>query len=201
MKQAIAALLLACMPFAAAAQDATEAKEPILWGEVGNWAVRMDPGLGNACFVVSVFDTGHLLIVGRYFKPGKPGFFLSIQNEKWKSLVHGQLYSVSVQFGENDLWDAKTAAFKEGGVHKLIITSDDTDFLEQFKSSNIVKMFYEDKEIARLSLSGVEKAVDQMDACQKTTDEILKTSRTEPDTSDPFAKNPSKQASDDPFKP
>lgn len=161
----------------------------------------MQPNLDNTCVVMSAFDTGHELMFWRYFKKGKPGFFLSVGNEKWKSLVHKKVYSVNFEFDEGINWDVETTAYVQGSTRRLMMKSNLQDFLDGFKSSKTVKMFYEKKEIAQLSLSGVEKAVDQMDACQKTTDEILKTSRTEPDTSDPFAKNPSKQASDDPFKP
>jgi hypothetical protein len=198
MKQAIAALLLACMPFAAAAQDASKVKDPILWGEFGTRTVQMEPGIGHACVIVSEFDTGHVLVFGRYFKPGKPGFFISVQNEKWKSLVHNKVYSISFGFGEKEIWEAESGAYVQGSTRRLTMKTVTRDFFDEFKSSKTVKMFYEGKEIAQLSLSGVQKAVEQMDACQQTTDELLKISRTEPDTSDPFAKKPSTQ---DPFEP
>lgn len=202
MKQAIATLLLlACMPFTATAQDASKVKDPILWGEFGTWTVQMEPDLGHACVVASEFDTGHILVFGRYFKPGKPGFFISFQNEKWKSLVHKKVYSVSVGFDEKATWDTESGAYVQGSTRRLAMKTVARAFFDEFKSSKTVKMFYEDKEIAKLSLSGVQKAVEQMDACQQTTDELLKISRTESDTSDPSVKKPSTQASDDPFEP
>ncbi|MDQ1186998.1 MULTISPECIES: hypothetical protein [Agrobacterium] len=201
MKQAIAALLLACMPFAAAARDAPEIKDPVLWGKFGTWRVQMQPNLDNTCVVMSAFETGHDLMFWRYFKKGKPGFFLSVGNEKWKSLVHKKVYSVNFEFDEGINWDVETTAYVQGTNRRLMMKSSLQDFLDGFKSSKAVKMFYEKKEIAHLSLSGVEEAIEEMDACQKTTDEFFKISRTKPDTSDPFARKSSTQASDDPFKP
>ncbi len=201
MKQAIAALLLACMPFAAAAQDAPEIKDPVVWGKFGTWTVQMQPNLENTCVAMSAFDTGHEMMFWRYFKKGKPGFFLSVGNEKWKSLVHKKVYSVNFEFDGGINWDVGTTAYVQGSTRKLMMKSSLQDFVDGFKSSKTVKMFYEDKEIAQLPLSGVEKVIEEMDACQKTTDEFFKISRTEPDTSDPFARKSSTQASDDPFKP
>lgn len=189
------------MPFAAAAQNAPEIKDPILWGEFGTWTVQMEPDLGHACVVASEFDTGHELMFWRYFKKGKPGFFLSVGNEKWKSLVHKKVYSVNFEFDEGINWDVETTAYVQGSTRRLMMKSSLQDFLDGFKSSKTVKIFYGKKEIAQLSLSGVEMAVEEMDAYQKTTDEFFKISRAEPDTSDPFARKSSTQASDDPFKP
>ena len=112
--------------------------------------------------------------------------------------MHKKVYSVSVGFDEKGTWDTESGAYVQGSTRRLAMKTVARAFFDEFKSSKTVKMFYEDKEIARLSLSGVEKAVEQMDACQKTTDELLKTSRTEPDTSDPSARKPSSQ---DPFEP
>lgn len=201
MKLAVAALLLACMPFAASAED-DPSETPVPWGEFAGWKVLMDPGAGHACYVAHIYNAGVFIRLGRFTNERGSGVYLSLNNPKWKSLEDEKDYPVSVQFGDNDRWDAKARALvKDNDVTRtLTISTDDENFLEEFKTSDTTKLFYEGKEIANLSLNGATKAVREMNACQKKTDEVLSKLKPKLEDVDPFAKKPSLKASDDPFK-
>jgi len=201
MKLATAALLLACMPFVASAEDAPS-DAPVPWGEFAGWRVFMDPSVGNACYVAHIYNAGVFIRLGRFHNETGSGIYLSFNNPKWKSLEDEKEYPVSVQFGNHELWDAKASALvKDNDVTRaLTISTGDESFLEEFKTSDTTKLFYEGKEIANLSLDGAPKAVSEMNACQKKTDEVLNKLKSKAEDIDPFAKDPSVKASDDPFK-
>ena len=201
MKLAIAALLLACMPFAASAED-DPSKDTILWGTFGEWDVRVDRTAGDACYVARVYDAGVVLRFGRYSKQSDSGLYFSVNNPKWKSLKDEQEYPIDLQFGDNDPWSGNATGVVEDDdiTRSLVVSSGDEKFLEEFETSDTVKVSYDDKEIANLSLNGVIKAVNEMNACQKKTDEILKKLEPKPEEADPFAKKSPVGAPDRPLE-
>ncbi|MDQ1186995.1 hypothetical protein [Agrobacterium larrymoorei] len=201
MKLAITALLLACMPFAASAEDAPS-KDTILWGTFGEWKVFVDTSAGNACYVGRVYDASVVLRFGRYRRQGDSGLYMSVNNPKWKSLKNEQEYPVDVQFGDNDTWSGNALAVVEDDniTRSLVVSGADEKFLEEFETSDTAKVYYDDKEIANLSLKGVAKAVSEMNACQKKTDEVLKKLNPKPEEADPFAKKSPVGAADRPLE-
>ncbi|MEJ8309769.1 hypothetical protein [Agrobacterium larrymoorei] len=189
MKLATAALLLACMPFAASAEDAFS-KDTILWGTFGEWGVRVDTTAGNACYLGRVYDADVVLRFGRYSKQGNSGLYFSVNNPKWKSLKHGKEYLIDLQFGDNDPWSASAMGVVEDDdvTRSLLVSGADEKFLEEFETSDTAKVYYDDKEIINLSLKGVTEAVREMNACQKKTDEVLKKLNPKTEEAEPFAK-------------
>lgn len=149
-----------------------------------------------------MYDADVVLRFGRYSMQGDSGLYFSVNNPKWKSLKHGQEYLIDLQFGDNDPWSLNAMGVVEDDdvTRSLLVSSSDEKFLEEFETSDTVKVAYDDKEIADLSLKGVAKAVSEMNACQKKTDEVLKKLNPKTEEADPFAKKSPAGAADRPLE-
>ncbi|WP_313592610.1 hypothetical protein [Agrobacterium cavarae] len=200
MKQTIAAFLVVLAPFVAVAEDAPP-KDSTVWGTFGGWHVFMDPTRGNACYVARIYGEGVVMRFGRFRQKDGSGLYLSVNNPRWKSLKDDERYALEVQLGDYGIWKTNASATVEDDFNRsLLIATDNEMFLEHFQTSDTATLFYDGRQIANLSLRGVAKAIAEMNACQKKTDEILKARKPKSQKADPFAKDPSVEPSDDPQK-
>lgn len=173
--------------------------DTVLWKEVGGWMVRMDPTMGNACYVSTAYEDGTVLRLGFNFLDGNSSLYFSLGNAKWKSLESGKEYAVRLQFDNNPAWDATATALEMDTVHHLHVNTKDANFAHEFSKKLSVRAYYAGKQIVSLRLKGSSKAIDEMVACQDVTSKYLNPKKPEPKNSDPFAPSPSVKSADDPF--
>lgn len=200
MKQTIAAFLVVLAPFVAVAEDAPP-KDSTVWGTFGGWHVFMDSTRGNACYVARIYGEGVVMRFGRFRQKDGSGLYLSVNNPRWKSLKDDERYALEVQLGDHGIWKTNAwATVEDDFQRRLLIATDNEMFLEHFQTSDTATISYEGRQIANLSLTGVAKAVTEMNACQQKTDEILNAREPKSREADPFARAPSLEPSGDPRK-
>lgn len=174
--------------------------ETVLWKELPGWTVRMDPSMGNACYVSSIYEDGTVVRLGFNFLNNVRQLYFSIGNVKWKSLEAGKEYPVKIQFDNNPPWDALASAISMDAVNHLHVNTKDADFAQEFSKKLGLRAYYAGKQIVALRLKGSSKAIDEMLNCQATVTKYIGATRTPPKQTDPFAPTPSVKAAEDPFE-
>lgn len=166
------------------------------WKTVNGWNVRVDSSLGYGCFLLTDYKGGTVIRIG--FNPeNRFNGYLLVGNDKWKSLEEGKEYKISIQFDGLNPWEADAIGFKFGSKKKfiyLLINFESPDFLKEFGRKHKMKIDYNSRRIATLSLKGSSAALGELLVCQNAMMNAKKKSN----SLDPF--NESSGRSDDPFK-
>ncbi len=178
----------------------TSSQETILWKDLPGWSVRMDPSMGNACYVSSVYQDGTVVRLGFNFLNDVRQLYFSLGNAKWKSLEAGKEYPVRIQFDNNTPWDATASAINMNSVNHLHINTKDADFAQEFSKKLGLRAYYAGKQIVALRLKGTSRAIEEMLNCQDTVTKYLNSKSAPPKNADPFATTPSVKTSEDPFE-
>ncbi len=160
----------------------------------------MDPSMGNACYVSSIYEDGTVVRLGFNFLENVRQLYFSIGNAKWKSLEAGKEYPVKIQFDNNPPWDAIASAINMDTVNHLHVNTKDADFAQEFSKKLGLRAYYAGKQIVALRLKGSSKAIDEMLNCQATVTKYIGATSPRPTPTDPFAPTPSVKASEDPFE-
>lgn len=198
MRKVICTALFACLGTASVLANPASS-ETVLWKEISGWSIRMDPSMGNACYVSSVYEDGTVLRLGFNFLNSNRSLYFSLGNAKWKSLEAGKEYPVRIQFDNNTPWDATASGLEIDAVHHLHINTHDANFAEEFSRKLSIRAFYSGRQIVALRLKGSSKAIDEMLKCQDLVSKYMNTKNQPPKNADPFAPAPSVKATDDPF--
>jgi len=145
------------------------AAEPPDWGTAGDWSIHIAETLdkSRACFAVKMFPDGTVFRVG--LDPWKPDRFLyAFGNDTWASLTRDEDYELSVRFPGRATWTigAVGRSPASGWGVFLVHRSGGTEFTNDFRLGNTMTISYNNREIARLSLSGTTNAVAQVNQCQ-----------------------------------
>lgn len=168
-----------------------------LWKEVGDWQIRVDTSLGHGCFAVSRYESGTTFRIGFDMEARKA--YLIVGNDAWKSLENGKEYSLIFRFDNETPWKGAATgfAFDQDGPRFLMAQISDSEFFSEFARKNRVSITYRRTEIARLSLRGSRRALNEMFSCQhamsRTREQAVQSKR------DPFKRGSHRPASD-PFR-
>lgn len=194
MRTALSAVMIVCM----AALPARS--ETILWKDVGDWTIRMDPSMGNACYVSTSYEDGTILRLGFNFLGNTGRLYFSLGNAKWKSLEVGKDYPIRIQFDKESPWEATASVIEIDTIRHLHLNTQNTNFAQEFSRKLGVSAYYAGKEITSLRLRGSSKAINEMLACQDVTSQLITKKNQKQKEEDPFAGDPQVKASDDPFE-
>lgn len=168
----------------------TYADEAPLWKNVEGWEVRVDLTLQNGCFASAVFDGNTVFRIGIDGRDGQTYFMIT--DDDWHSLEVGKKYVLDIKFGNETPWKLTARAIDLSGATFLTGFINDemsSVFLQEFKNEAAVSFFYQENQIARLSLRGSYAAGLEIQNCQK----VMNDSKSK---TDPF-KNSSRDS--DPF--
>jgi hypothetical protein len=160
--------------FLLAFASAVPADEAVVWKEnVRGWTIKVDRSLSNSCFMYAAFDAGGVLRA--QFNVQQSNFQLMIGDEDWRSIEHGKIYPIEVEFGNRGAWtgDAVGFEFSEGGWRTLVFSvplegDRAFEFIREMQQERFVTVDYENSEIMRLSLSGTFAALEELKVCQVT---------------------------------
>lgn len=199
MKRVVCAVFALCLgPVLVSA--APPQSETILWKDLPGWSIRMDPSMGNACYVSSIYEDGTVVRLGFNFLNNVRQLYFSIGNAKWKSLEAGKEYPVRFQFDNNTPWDATASAINMDSMNHLHVNTKDADFAQEFSKKLGLRAYYGGKQIVALRLKGSSRAIDEMLNCQATVTKYIGSTSAPPKDTDPFVPTPSVKASEDPFE-
>ena len=176
------------------------AQESIPWKEIGGWDVLMDPSMGNACFITTVYDEGTILRLGFDFSQEQRSIYLALGNKNWKSLEAGKEYPLQIQFDRNPMWDATATAIDFNGTNFLAVSTTETDFASEFSRKLGMRATFNGREVAALRLNGSSRAVTEMLNCQEKVNEALVARQPPQAPKDPFQATPDVKSAHDPFE-
>lgn len=178
MKRILSAIsiALALGTTAALADDDT-----IPWGDgnVAGWDIAIDQSLGGGCYILAEFDGNTIVRIG--FDPSNSDYYLILADDDWNSIEAEKEYDLVLTLGHRQPWDAQANGIMLGDQPALMVTSTDTDFIDEFSSQQNIKVEYNGDSIANLNLSGSAAAIRELIKCQSAVNSAAG------GNSDPFA--------------
>lgn len=181
--------------FASVANGAED--NTVLWKNVGNWSVAADKNLGGACFVATTFVSGVGLRLGFNAKGAPSPVHILIASADWASIEAQKDYDVSLQLDNNAFWNATAIGTELGAVKGLWVNTDQVQFLTEFVKKRYLKVYFNQKLIASMSLQGSGAATTELANCQKAVDAVGASAA--PPPKDPFSVPNATPDKKDPF--
>lgn len=182
LKSTSGVLALVCSVLPAMAQDT------VLWQEnVAGWQVNVDRTIGNSCYISAAFDSG--AVVRFQFNARQQNVQFIIGDLRWASLEAGETYDMEVTFGNRDPWSGEAVGHRWSDILPSLVLSVPTEnqraahFIQEFAGTSGIRVAYDGREIANLSLKGADDAIAEMLACQR-----VMAASSEP--ADPFEASP-----------
>ena len=81
-----------------------------LWKESGDWTIRIDPTLGNKCFIFASYPSSEDWPGKSFIRAGinedNESAYMMIYSSEWKSLEIGKIYEIKIQFDKEVKWEA-----------------------------------------------------------------------------------------------
>lgn len=178
------------------------AVDSVLWKTVNGWSIYMDPTMGNACYVSTVYEGNTILRLGFDFSREPKTVYFALGNPAWKSLEPGKDYPIKIQFDNQPVWDATANAIEFSGFNWLRVATTDYNFASEFARKLSMTAAFNGRQIAALRLKGSAKAIDEMLICQQTVNSYIAKNKPAPTPApaDPFATSPDVKNATDPFE-
>jgi hypothetical protein len=190
MRKVTAAILSAFMALPPAG---SAAQTSIPWTEVGGWIVAADSSLGFGCFVLNVYEDGTAIRLG--FDKSVGGGYVLLGNTRWASIEELKDYDITIQMDNEPIWTAIATGGRMDDLPVLRITFGDPDFVYEFMRKLGLRVWFNGREVANLSLRGSAAAAVAMLECQEAFNEMA------PSVSDPFSDGPSQPTQPQPGPP
>lgn len=175
------------------------ANESVMWKEVSGWLVMMDPTLGNACYVSTIYEDGTVLRLGFNFTGPEGAIYIALGNDNWKSLEPGKDYPVVITFDRETPWNAVATGMEFSNSNWLMVHTKDMDFAAEFARKHTMNATFQGRSIAKLQLKGSARAVSEMLNCQDAVRAYSSAQQPSPQPADPFAVTPDVKSATDPF--
>ncbi|MFG1299910.1 serine protease [Xanthobacter sp. V3C-3] len=160
---ALALVLAALLPAAAPA-----VAEPLLGmdeelGQVRGWDIGINTAAGS-CIAKARYEDRTTVWFG--FGDNGKGFF-ALSNPRWRSIDEGKSYELSLLARGAGRWRGTFNGGSVGDERSLLATSLKESFMLDIARAGGIEVRYQDKTIARLSLSGSLAALNAVLDCQK----------------------------------
>lgn len=135
------------------------------WADVGGWEIRVDASVGNGCFAIQEYEDGSIVRIG--VDVDNKRIYLFFSNNAWKSLEQGKIYPVRVVFDGVSTYNGEMNGYRlSGGTMVLAHRNLNTDFVKDFMLRNVMRIYYEGRQIASLSLRNTYAAISEVSNCQ-----------------------------------
>jgi hypothetical protein len=149
-------------------QSAVAAETVKHWNDVANWEIGVDQSVGNGCFMVAQYARGTALRVGVDKAHG--GGYLMVENHAWKSLETGKQYKLSFHFDDESSWEGTFTGSGTGDEIVLVDYFSEPKFLKDLPVKQTLAIYYQNKQITTLQLTGTYDALKAMIECQNQVD-------------------------------
>lgn len=136
------------------------------WDKIGSWRVAIDNTMGPSCFALAQWDGGTVLRIG-FSQASSTAGYLLFGHDNWKSLIEGQEYKLTAQFGNYGQWSLPSIAVKMKSTIFLKANFENDEFWKEFAKSKTFRLSYEGREVAHLDLLDSAKALSSMIDCQR----------------------------------
>jgi hypothetical protein len=174
----------------------SRADESPLWETVGSWQVRVDPSLGQGCFMLAHYTTGETLRIG--IDATHKANYMVVLNPAWTSLELGKTYPLAVSFngGTAQAWNGSPVKFNDGTV-AIAMPFTNGQFWSGVAAYDTMELYYQGAVISKLRLTGTVKAVQSVTQCQASFNAAAKPA--DPFVGVPHPANVPPPAKRDPF--
>jgi hypothetical protein len=136
--------------------------------------------------MIAAYEKGTIVRIG--FDPDEKVAYLMIAHADWHSVETGKKYTATFQFDNEAPWEGTGIGLREdkqkGRAGVLRFGFNKTQFAADLAQRNGLTIRYNQKIVARISLSGSSVAMKEVLICQKTIDANRPAS--EQRTEDPF---------------
>ena len=122
-----------------------------------------------------------------------------VANTAWRSVEVGKEYRLTFQFDAESPWSGGFTAVDMNGLTVLLNTFKDAKFLQDFGVKQALSIYYNDKFVTKLPLSGSFAAMKSLLQCQEKVNALTGTTPQNRST-DPFSGGGVRPAVD-PFRP
>jgi hypothetical protein len=170
--------IVALFVWLAVINSQASAGDTIPWANVGDWRIAADPSVAG-CFMFASTTKGTVVRMG-IDSSQKKGYLL-IGNSDWRSVDVGREYGLTFQFDGEPSWKGMFTG-KKMGSSLLLAIHVDGKFMHDFATKKLLVIYYEDRVVTRLPLTGSLAAMQSVVQCQAKVDSI------ESGQNDPFSK-------------
>ena len=154
---------MAIIFLAVSAATVARAQEQLKWGEAGEWAILIDPSVGNGCLMEKQFDEGTLVQFGNV--PDRSGGFLAIYNPDWADIKDGATGMLKLEFPKIRFAGDVVGVATEGRFGGYAFF-DNPNVMREFSRNNDMTVVGELGRTIEVSLSGTSNAIKAVTTCQ-----------------------------------
>ncbi len=172
----LAAVGAAVQPAAAAPAPPTLTVDKT-FGKVAGWSIGYSESLGG-CLAAASYGDGTTLWFG--FNGARGASYLALTNPKWRSLEVGGQYELQMIAGRQK-WRGTFTGFERGDARGLYQSGLKERFVADLSDSGSIKLIFQGREIAVLSLVGSTEAFDAVIGCQKDVTTVAAKAEPGPD--------------------
>ncbi len=189
----IAAVSILLSSTAAALPASTDS---VLWKQVRGWSIYSDKTLDNSCYMATVFEEYTLIRIGFTSLDSNYPAYVAIGNPNWKSIEEGKDYEIIYQFDNMPSWRADATVWMSAEIPFLHTGFADVAFLDELIRKHSLSIFYQNRTVATLSLSGSAAAARELALCQQAR---ARPTAPAPSSKDPFQGTSTSPNAKDPF--
>ncbi len=132
------------------------------WGEVGKWTIRIDPDVGNGCYMEQTFEDGTLVQIG--FVPNRDGGFVALYNPDWTNVQDGVVGTVQFDF-ETSLFGGNYVGVAQEELLGGYAFFNNPAFVSEFGRRNAVTVKGDRGDTINVSLKGTARAINAVRQC------------------------------------
>lgn len=156
-----AGIVSACA-FAANAQSEPAEVKHEQWGEAAGWIIKIDPSVGNGCYMEKTMEDGTLVQVG--FVPDRTGGFFAAYNTAWTDIEDGAAGTIQFDFGKS-LFGGDYVGVVKVDLHGGYAFFNNPEFIKEFGKRNDVSIKGDGDDALAFKLTGTSKAINAMRNC------------------------------------
>ncbi|GJE40766.1 hypothetical protein KHHGKMAE_4863 [Methylobacterium persicinum] len=154
------------------------------FGKVAGWSIGYSESLGG-CLAAASYGDGTTLWFG--FNGNRNSSYLAFTNAKWQSLESGGQYDLRMIAGRQK-WHGTFTGFERGDAHGLYQSGLKERFVADLSEAGTIKVIFQGRQIAELSLVGSTEAFEAVIGCQK--DVTAAAAKSEPNLDKPRKLDP-----------
>lgn len=160
------AALLVCLSLAGPAWAASSGENDTPARRLKGWNIGEWRETGG-CYFEAPFEGALFLRVVTYVQAEQSGYMFTIHSKNWTSIENRQHYPIIVQLGDHNPWEFNAIASVAKPIYMLGSLTRSEKFMDQLKNSDVLRISYNNKIVARLELKGVSGAMADVLECQK----------------------------------
>lgn len=154
--------LVSSCAYGACAQTQQAKAAHTKWDDSGNWAIMIDPSVGNGCYMEHTLDDGTLVQVG--IVPDRNGGFFAAYNAAWTNIEDGTAGTVEFDFGKS-LFGGEYVGVVKADLRGGYAFFNNPEFIKEFGKRNEVSIKGDKGNALNFKLTGTLKAINAVRNC------------------------------------